>query len=100
MLPAVSDTGHGMSEEVRSHIFELFFTTKPVGEGTGLGLATVFGIVKQAGCAIEVFSEEGQGTRFEIYLPGIQEKPEEPAQGNIAGALPTGHQNGSGGRGQ
>jgi CheY-like chemotaxis protein len=72
VMVAVSDTGHGMSREVKAHMFEPFFTTKTKGSGTGLGLATTYGIVKQAGGSVEVYSEVGIGSTFRIYLPRVE----------------------------
>jgi PAS domain S-box-containing protein len=91
VMLSVSDDGVGMSEEVRSHLFEPFFTTKGLGKGTGLGLATCYGIVCQAGGDIRVYSEPNAGTTFKIYLPVTETAQEKVAAGS-SGQMPRGQE--------
>ncbi len=92
VMIAVSDTGVGIPESIRDRVFDPFFSTKEVGRGTGLGLSMVYGFVKQSDGHIKVYSEEGFGTTFKLYLPQAGGSPEQVATGPLSAELEGGHE--------
>lgn len=90
VLLSVADSGSGMNRETQAHLFEPFFTTKQKGKGVGLGLATVYGIVRQSNGAVRCRSELGRGTAFEIYLPQVEPIAERNSSPKLAGVIPRG----------
>ena len=90
VMVAVADTGHGMTPDILARVFEPFFTTKPEGKGTGLGLAMVFGFIRQCRGHVEIDSEPGRGTSVRLYLPRAQTASQEDANGAATSALPRG----------
>lgn len=92
VMLAISDNGHGMDTNTQKHIFDPFFTTKKTGEGTGLGLSTVYGIIKQHSGSIEVYSEIDRGTTFKVYFPVVNQKVDEIEKVTVFENLPKGNE--------
>jgi PAS domain S-box-containing protein len=92
VMITATDTGSGIDRDTQRHIFEPFFTTKGVGEGTGLGLATVYGIIKQHSGSVEVYSEPGEGTTFKLYFPLVAELADDVAGSTSLGFAPRGNE--------